>query len=103
MARPARFGVSVTRAERGSLAQSRHLMPTADCTMHSGQIGLPQSEQRTHVSTRGWFAQGRAPEPTSVPAPPDTRPSVASAPWTLPRRRTAGDAGLLGAPAAGAR
>src|SRR3954451_9049130 len=78
-ARPALFGVSVTRAERGSLAQSRHLIPTADCTMQSGQIGLPQFEQRTHVSTRGWFAQGTAPEPTSVPAPPDTRPSVASA------------------------
>ena len=54
-------GFSVTRAERGSRAQSRHLMPTAACTMQSGQIGLPQSEQETAVSTLGWLAQYRGP------------------------------------------
>ena len=40
-------GFSATRAERGSRAQSRHLIPTAACTMQSGQIGLPQFEHET--------------------------------------------------------
>ena len=41
--------------------------------MQSGQIGLPQSEQRTPVSTLGWFAHGTGPLEISVPAAPDTR------------------------------
>jgi hypothetical protein len=41
------LGFRITRAERGSRAQSRHLMPTGACTMQSGQIGLPQLEQET--------------------------------------------------------
>jgi hypothetical protein len=43
----------VTRADLGRRAQSRHLMPTAACTMQSGQIGFPQSEHETAVSTLG--------------------------------------------------
>ena len=46
--------------------------------MQSGQIGFPQSEHRTAVSTLGWFAHGTGPLEISVPAAPDTRPSVAS-------------------------
>src|SRR3954447_603808 len=49
-------GRSVTRAERGMRAHSRHLIPTGAGTMQSGQIGLPQFEQRTPVSTFGWLA-----------------------------------------------
>jgi hypothetical protein len=55
------------------------LMPTAACTMQSGQIGLPQSEQETAVSTRGWFAQYRGPVWYWEPAAAVTRASVASA------------------------
>jgi len=40
-------GFSVTRAERGWRAHSRHLIPTAACTMQSGQIGFPQFEHET--------------------------------------------------------
>jgi hypothetical protein len=50
-------GRSVTRAERGWRAHSRHLIPTAAGTMQSGQMGLPQLEQETPVSTFGWLAQ----------------------------------------------
>jgi hypothetical protein len=52
-------GFSITRAERGCFAQSRHLIPTGAGTMQSGQIGLPQLEHETSVSTRGWFAHCR--------------------------------------------
>ena len=37
-------------------AHSRHLIPTGAGTMQSGQIGLPQFEQDTRVSTFGWLA-----------------------------------------------
>ena len=50
-------GRSVTRAERGCRAQSLHLIPTGAITMQSGQIGLPQVEHETAVSTFGWLAQ----------------------------------------------
>jgi len=33
------------------------LIPTAAGTMQSGQIGLPQFEHDTPVSTLGWLAQ----------------------------------------------
>src|SRR5579864_4329161 len=52
-------------------AHSRHLMPTAAGTMQSGQIGFPQFEHETAVSTFGWLAQY-----TVVPV--DTAASVAS-------------------------
>jgi hypothetical protein len=38
-------------------AQSRHLTPTGACTMQSVQIGFPQLEHETSVSTFGWLAQ----------------------------------------------
>ncbi len=56
-ARTALSACSVTRADRGMRAHSRHLMPTGAGTMQSGQIGLPQFEQDTPVSTFGWLAQ----------------------------------------------
>src|SRR5690349_19686637 len=55
-ARTALSPCSRTRAERGWRAHSRHLIPTGAGTMQSGQIGLPQFEQDTPVSTFGWLA-----------------------------------------------
>src|SRR5919198_5529875 len=78
IARAAFCGRSVTRAERGMRAHSQHLMPTGAGTMQSGQIGFPQLEQRTPVSTLGWLAQvtGAATPVSAL----DTAASVASAP-----------------------
>jgi hypothetical protein len=75
-ARTALSGRSVTRAERGWRAQSRHLIPTGAGTMQSGQIGLPQFEHDTPVSTLGWLAQvtGAAMPGSTL----DTSASVAS-------------------------
>ena len=56
-ARTALSACSVTRADRGWRAHSGHLIPTGAGTMQSGQIGLPQFEQDTPVSTFGWLAQ----------------------------------------------
>jgi hypothetical protein len=56
-ARTALSACSRTRAERGWRAHSWHLIPTGAGTMQSGQMGLPQDEQETPVSTFGWFAQ----------------------------------------------
>ena len=68
-------GRSVTRAERGMRAQSRHLIPTGAGTMQSGQIGLPQFEQRTPVSTLGWLAHV-----TGVDSPVSALDTAASVP-----------------------
>ena len=84
-ARAARSGRIETRAERGRRAQSRHLIPTAAGTMQSGQIGLPQEEHETPVSTFGWLAQLAT---GAAPAVLDTRASVASAPMPAPSRET---------------
>ena len=77
-ARTALSARSVTRAERGWRAHSRHLIPTGAGTMQSGQIGLPQFEHETPVSTFGWLAQvtGAAMPGSTL----DTASSVASAP-----------------------
>jgi hypothetical protein len=53
-------------------------MPTGAGTMQSGQIGLPQFEQETSVSTFGWLAHVTG---AAIPGSTlDTLSSVASAP-----------------------
>jgi hypothetical protein len=41
----------------GWRAQSPHFWPTAVVTMQRGQIGLPQLEHVSLVSTPGWLTQ----------------------------------------------
>ena len=53
MAMAALAGLSRTSALRGMRAQSRHLTPTGACTMQSVQMGFPQFEHDTSVSTFG--------------------------------------------------
>ena len=53
-------------------------MPTGAGTMQSGQIGVPQLEQETPVSTLGWFAQRICPAGWALPTVLDTGASVPS-------------------------
>ena len=46
----------VRTVRRPSATHSGHWNPTDAGTMQSGQIGLPQLEQDTPVSTFGWLA-----------------------------------------------
>jgi hypothetical protein len=46
--------------------------------MQSGQMGVPQFEHDTPVSTRGWFTQYLGPAVVAVPGLLDTRSSVPS-------------------------
>src|SRR5205814_940788 len=84
-ARAAFSGRSVTRADRGIRAQSRHLIPTGAGTMQSGQIGFPHSEHRTPVSTFGWLAHVTGAE--SPVSALDTAASVPSGPGMQTRVR----------------
>ena len=58
--------------------QSGQRMPTGVAVMQSGQIGLPQFEQRTPVSTFGWLAHVTGGDTPGSAL--DTAASVPSAP-----------------------
>ena len=56
-ARASSCGSGLPLARPLCLAQRGHFCPTAVVTMHRVQIGSPQFEQVSRVSTLGWFTQ----------------------------------------------